>query len=135
MILLVEDNPDHEALTLRTLRKASLEADIEVVRDGEEALSLLLGETDRQTSGFIQPTLIFLDLKLPKIPGMDVLKKLRADPRTQYIPVVVLTTSDEEKDIVSSYNLDANAYLCKPLNLGDLARVLHQLGISEGAKL
>lgn len=129
-ILLVEDNPDHEALTLRALRKAGLANPVVVARDGAEALDYLFGTgayAGRDTSDF--PQTVLLDLKLPKIDGLDVLQKLRSDERTKLIPVVVLTSSDEEKDLVTSYKYGANSYIRKPVDFVQFVEATRQLGL------
>ncbi len=129
-ILLVEDNPDDEALTLRALRKNLILNEIMVARDGAEALDYLFGtgiHDGRDTS--IQPQLILLDLKLPKIDGLEVLKRLRADPRTALQPVAILTTSNEERDIVASYQLGANSYIRKPVDFDQFIESVRQLGL------
>ncbi|MHB1292244.1 MAG: response regulator [Sulfuricella sp.] len=130
IILLVEDNPDDEALTLRALRKNKILNEIIVARDGVEALDYLFGtgaHVGRDTS--IQPQLILLDLKLPKIDGLEVLKRLRADTRTALQPVAVLTTSNEERDVVSSYQLGVNSYIRKPVDFDQFIEAVRQLGI------
>ena len=123
MILLVEDDPDHELLTIRALKKSNIANDIRVARDGEEAISLLLGETA------IQPQVILLDLKLPKIDGLEVLRRIRTSEVTRMLPVVVLTSSDEERDVVRSYQLGVNSYIRKPVNFNDFAEATRQLGM------
>ena len=129
-ILLVEDNPDDEALTLRALRKNLILNEIVVARDGAEALDYLFGtgiHDGRDTS--IQPQLILLDLKLPKIDGLEVLKRLRAAPRTALQPVAILTTSNEERDIITSYQLGANSYIRKPVDFDQFIESVRQLGL------
>lgn len=129
-ILLVEDNPDDEALTLRALRKSQILNEIVVARDGVEALDYLFGtdaHAGRDTT--IQPQLILLDLKLPRIDGLEVLKRLRADPRTALQPVAILTTSNEECDIVASYQLGANSYIRKPVDFDQFIEAVRQLGL------
>ncbi|HES60253.1 MAG TPA: response regulator [Caldithrix sp.] len=130
MILLVEDNADDEELTIRTLQKNHLKNKIVVVRDGVEALDYLYGTgeyKDRDLS--ISPVLIMLDIKLPKLNGLEVLKKIKADPRTKFIPVVVLTSSDEEKDLVESYQLGANSYVRKPVDFAEFQNSVRQLAL------
>jgi CheY-like chemotaxis protein len=122
LILLVEDNPDHEALTIRALRKNHIGNEVVVARDGAEALELLFEKN-------ILPQVVLLDLKLPKIDGLEVLKRMRADPRTHLLPVVVLTSSDEERDMLSSYQLGANSYVRKPENFIDFVEATRQLGM------
>ncbi len=126
MILLVEDDPDHEALAIRALRKANVANDIKVARDGAEALEFMNGimnGTERM------PHLVLLDLKLPKVEGLDVLRAIRASDKTALLPVVVLTSSDEERDIVASYRLGVNSYIRKPVNFNDFAEATKQLGM------
>lgn len=130
MILLVEDNPDDEELTCRALRKAKIANEIVVVRDGSEALDWLFGAGEhagRDTSRM--PTLMLLDLKLPKMSGFDVLNAMRADPRTKYIPVVVLTSSSEDEDKIDSYQSGANSYVRKPVAMADFSNAVSQLGM------
>ncbi len=122
-ILLVEDNADDEALTLRAMRASEVPNIIRVARDGAEALEAVFGHADRL------PDLILLDLKLPKVSGLEVLQKLRADERTRGLPVVVLTSSDEEKDIVESYNLGANSFIRKPVDFDEFIDAVRQLGL------
>jgi len=129
-ILLVEDNPDDEALTLRALKKNNILNEVVVARDGEEALEYLFGTgryEGRDTS--IQPQVILLDLQLPKISGHEVLKRLRADKRTELQPVVVLTTSSEEADIIASYENGANSYTRKPVDFHEFIEAVRQLGL------
>jgi DNA-binding response OmpR family regulator len=129
-ILLVEDNPDHEALTIRALKKAHMANDIIVAHDGAEAMELLFGvEGDTGRRPIPVPQLILLDLKLPKVDGLDVLHRLRAAPRTKLVPVVVLTSSDEEGDVVTSYKLGANSYVCKPVDFVQFMEATKQLGL------
>ena len=129
-ILLVEDNPDHEALTIRALKKAHVMNDIIVAHDGAEALEMLFGaEGDSGRRPIPVPQLILLDLKLPKVDGMEVLRRLRGDARTRLIPVVVLTSSDEEGDVVTSYKLGANSYVCKPVDFVQFMEATKQLGL------
>jgi DNA-binding response OmpR family regulator len=126
MILLVEDDPDHEALAIRALRKANVANEIQVAHDGAEALEYL----NRAASGAkTMPQLVLLDLKLPKIDGLEVLRNIRAADKTALLPVVVLTSSDEERDIVSSYRLGVNSYIRKPVNFTDFAEATRQLGM------
>ena len=130
MILLVEDNPDDETLTLRALRKGNVGNDFMVVRDGAEALDFLFGtgaHAGRDTS--ILPQVVLLDLKLPKIDGLEVLRRVRADERTKVLPVVILTSSDEEQDRVRGYDLGANSYVRKPVDFARFADAVRQLGL------
>ncbi len=127
-VLLVEDNPDDEALTLRSLNRNSVVNDVIVTRDGAEALDYLFctGKyAGRDQSG--QPELILLDLKLPKIDGLEVLRRIRSDERTRLLPVVVLSSSDEEPDMMQSYLLGANSYVRKPVEFGRFAEAVRQL--------
>jgi two-component system response regulator len=127
-ILLVEDDPDDEALTLRELRRQNVANKIDVVRDGAEALEYLFGTgayEERDTSQV--PTLMLLDLKLPKVDGFEVLKQVRADERTKLMPVVVLTSSDEQRDRLESYSLGANSYVRKPVSFDDFREAVRQL--------
>jgi len=130
MILLVEDNPDDEALTMRALKQSKLANDIVVSRDGSEALDFLFGtgaHEGRDVSHM--PTVVLLDLKLPKVSGLEVLQRLREDPRTKLIPVVVLTSSSEDEDMMRSYQLGANSYVRKPVIFGKFADAVSQLGL------
>lgn len=129
-ILLVEDNPDDEELTIRSLRKAKIANEIVVARDGQEAVDYLLCQgkySDRDTAR--QPAVVLLDLKLPKLNGLDVLQRIRADVRTDIIPVVVLTSSSEEEDMLNSYEYGANSYVRKPVDFSGFADAVTQLGI------
>ncbi len=129
-ILLIEDNPDDEALTVRALNKNNIANEIVVARDGQEALDYLFGEgqyAGRDTSQL--PQLVLLDLNLPKIDGLNVLKQIRSNPLTQLLPVVVLTSSKEERDIVTSYSLGANSYVRKPVDFEQFLEAARQLGL------
>jgi two-component system response regulator len=123
IILLVEDNPDDVALTLRALKKSNILNEIIVARDGVEALDLLFGENP------VTPTLILLDLKLPKIDGFEVLKRLRAQTRTRFLPVVILTSSKEKLDIVNGYQQGANSYIHKPVDFNQFINAVQNLGL------
>lgn len=123
-ILLIEDNPDDVELTLRAFRQKDLQNRIVVARDGAEAISFATGDQGRGV-----PALILLDLKLPKLSGLEVLKALRDDERTALVPVVVLTSSVEEEDLVSAYRLGANSYLRKPVDFDEFLGVVGQLGL------
>ena len=126
-ILLVEDNPDDVELTLNAFRRHKLANQIHVVRDGEEALELLLGEHgDRPRP---RPKLILLDLKLPKVDGLEVLTRLKADQQARSIPVIMLTSSTEERDIVRSYELGVNSYIVKPVDFDQFTQAVRQLGL------
>src|ERR1700678_1661756 len=124
-ILLVEDNPDDEALTLRAFKRSNIRNEIAVVRDGAEALGYLFPESEVTPS----PALILLDLNLPKIGGLEVLRRMRADDRPALIPVVVLTSSKLEEDILDSYRNGANAYVRKPVKFSDFTDAVNTLGL------
>jgi two-component system response regulator len=129
-ILLVEDNPDDEALTLRALKRNNILNEVVVAHDGVEALDYLFGSGVHAGRDLSKaPQLVLLDLKLPKVDGLEVLKRLRADPRTRLQPVVILTTSNEERDIVSSYELGANSYIRKPVDFNQFMEAVRQLGL------
>jgi two-component system, response regulator len=123
-VLLVEDNPDDEELTLRSLKQCNLANDIIVARDGVEALALLHEGTQR-----VVPCVVLLDLKLPKLDGLGVLKRIREHPHTRTLPVVVLTSSAEDSDILATYDLGANSYVRKPVKMDEFARATAQLGL------
>jgi CheY-like chemotaxis protein len=130
VILLVEDNADDEALTMRALSKNNITNKIVVARDGVEALDYLFGTgayAGRDTS--VQPELVLLDLKLPKVDGFEVLKKLRADERTKLLAVVILTSSKEQQDVVNGYGLGANSYIRKPVDFEHFVDAVQQLGL------
>lgn len=130
VILLVEDNPRDEALTRRALAKSNIVNEIVVAHDGVEALEYLFG-----TGAFagrdltVMPQLVLLDLKMPKMDGLEVLRKIRADKRTRRLPVVVFTSSSEEEDVISSYNLGANSYVRKPVEFEQFLEATKQLGL------
>ena len=129
-ILLVEDNPDDVALTLRAFKKNNIANQVVVASDGQTALDWLFGEGEfagRNTTE--QPAFVLLDLKLPKLDGLEVLRAMRADPRTRLLRVVVLTTSREEQDVVESYSLGANSYIRKPVDFDEFLHVVGQLGL------
>ena len=129
-ILLVEDNPTDLELTLRVFKNYHLANRIEVARDGVEALDFLFGEGVHAGRGSIQiPKVILLDLKLPKIGGLEVLRRIKSDSRTRTIPIVVLTSSQEEKDLVKSYQLGVNSYIVKPVDFDQFTECLRQIGI------
>ena len=128
-VLLVEDNPDDELLALRALRKNGINEGISVVRDGAEALDFLFGRGDyagRSTGSL--PTVVLLDLNLPKLNGLEVLKQLRSHEETRYLPVVILTTSKEEQDMISGYSFGANSFICKPVDYDQFFEAIEQLG-------
>jgi two-component system response regulator len=129
-ILLVEDNPADVELTLHALRKEKLANKIEVVGDGEEALDFLFCRNSFSGRSFDRPPrLVLLDLKLPKVDGMEVLRAIKADPRTRAIPVVILTASKEEKDLVNGYQLGVNAYIQKPVDFEKFRDIVRELGL------
>ncbi len=123
-ILLVEDNADDEQLTLRALRQSDIPNMIRVARDGAEAIDFLFGK-----DALTLPDLVLLDLKLPKISGLEVLQKIRSEDRSRALPVVILTSSDEERDIVKSYDLGANSYIRKPVDFDEFIDSVRQLGM------
>ena len=130
MILLVEDNPDDEALTIRALNKNKIANNLSVVRDGVEALDFLFctgSYTERDPNNL--PEVILLDLKLPKLDGLEVLRRIREDKRTRLLPVVILTSSIEEQDLIKSYSLGANSYIRKPVDFSQFVEAVHQLGM------
>lgn len=129
-ILLVEDNPDDEALTLRALKKNKITNEVVVARDGAEALDLFFGPGENPGGdGHPLPQMVLLDLKLPKLDGLEVLRRLRADPRTRLLPVVILTSSREEKDLVEGYGLGANSYVRKPVDFARFVEAVRELGL------
>jgi len=129
MILLVEDNPDDEALTLRALQKGHVANLVVVVRDGEEALEYLFRTGRYADVKDPLPEVIMLDLKLPKVSGLEVLKQLRANPATSLIPVAILTSSREERDLVEGYSLGANSFIVKPVDMEQFTTAVQQVGL------
>jgi CheY-like chemotaxis protein len=130
IILLVEDNPDDEELTLRALSKANVANEIVVARDGQEAIDYLFGEGKHAGRDLtVMPTVVLLDLKLPKLSGHDVLARMRADPRTRLIPAVILTSSSEEEDKLRGYKTGANSYVRKPVGFSEFAKAVSELGV------
>jgi two-component system, response regulator len=130
IILLVEDNPDDEELTLLAFKKSNIAKEIVVVRDGAEALDYLFGtgaHAGRDLS--VMPAVTLLDLKLPKVDGLEVLKRLRAHEHTRRLPVVILTSSREQQDVLESYNLGANSYIRKPVDFAQFMEATKQLGL------
>ena len=130
VILLVEDNPDDEALTLRALKRGGVVNDVVIARDGVEALDYLFGtgkHAGRDVSN--TPAVVLLDLKLPKLDGADVLQRMRQDERTRFVPVVVLTSSSEDEDVLNSYRYGANSYVRKPVAFADFTAAVGQLGL------
>ena len=129
-ILLVEDNPDDEALTLRAFRKNNVTNEVVVARDGVEALDYLFGTgiyANRDVT--LLPQVVILDLKLPKIDGLEVLRRMRAAPQTKLLPVVILTSSKEERDLLDGYGLGANSYVRKPVDFAEFVDAVRQLGL------
>lgn len=129
-ILLVEDNPDDEALTLRALAKNNIQNTVVVAHDGVEALDYMFGTGKYQGRDVtVTPQVVLLDLKLPKLDGLEVLKRLRSAPRTMLVPVVILTSSKEEQDMVQGYSLGANSYIRKPVEFTKFVEAVRQLGL------
>ena len=128
-ILLVEDNPDDVALTLRALKSHNITNDVVVAQDGVQALALLLGAKGSPPRGGDLPAVVLLDLKLPKLNGLEVLQRIRADERTRFLPVVILTSSDEERDVLEGYSLGANSYVRKPVDFVEFTEAAKQLGL------
>lgn len=126
-ILLVEDNPQDEMLTLRALRKANVANRIDVARDGQQALDYLFGR-EGEEGGAGLPAVVLLDLNLPRLSGLTVLERLRADPRTELLPVVILTSSDEDRDRLRSYRSGANSFVRKPVEFPEFAETVARLG-------
>lgn len=129
VILLVEDNPDDEALTLRALAKNNIQNEVHVVRDGAEALDFLFARGAHAARERTPPAVILLDLKLPKIDGLEVLRQVRANPVTRLYPVVVLTSSKEDQDLLKSYSNGANSYIRKPVDFTQFLDAVRQLGM------
>jgi len=130
VILLVEDNPDDEALTLRALKKNNILNEVVVAHDGVEALDYLFGTgTHAGRNPSHLPQVVLLDLKLPKVDGLEVLRRIRADERTKLLPVVVLTSSKEDQDLLKSYSLHANSYVRKPVDFTQFTEAVRQLGL------
>lgn len=129
-ILLVEDNPQDEMLTLRALRRANVANRIDVARDGQQALDYLFQEGEfAHRSGPALPTVVLLDIGLPRLSGLEVLARLRAAPRTALLPVVILTSSDEEQDRLRSYEIGANSFVRKPVDFAEFAETVARLGV------
>ena len=125
-MLLIEDNPSDEALALRAFKKSSITSDVIVLRDGAQALEYLLGtgQSDQEL-----PYVVFLDLKLPKVDGLEVLRRVRAERRTRLLPIVILTSSNEERDRLAAYENGANSYICKPVESAEFSHAVGQLGL------
>ena len=129
-ILLVEDNPDDVELTLRAFTQSNIQNEVVVARDGAEALDHLFGTgAYAGTDADVMPAVILLDLKLPKIDGLEVLRRLRADERTNLLPVVILTSSKEERDLINGYKLGANSYIRKPVDFVQFSEAVRQMGL------
>lgn len=129
-ILLVEDDPDDETLTMRALQKNNLVNRIVVAHDGEEALDILFGPgRERSQTAVLTPALVLLDIKLPKVDGLQVLQVIRTNPHTRLLPVVILTSSNEERDLVEGYRLGCNSYVRKPVNFEEFMAAVQQLGL------
>lgn len=129
-ILLVEDNLQDEMLTLRALRKANLANQVDVARDGQQALDYLFREGEfAGREGFALPTVVLLDIGLPRLSGLEVLERLRADARTALLPVVILTSSDEERDRLESYEIGCNSFVRKPVDFAEFAETVARLGV------
>ena len=126
-ILLVEDNPNDQLLTQRAFKKSNLGNELVIVNDGEEALTYLFGNGDTEAQTL--PVLILLDLKLPKVDGLEVLQRIRANERTRLLPVVILTSSKEQDDLVRSYTLGVNSYVRKPVDFNEFVSAVQQLGL------
>ncbi len=130
VILLVEDNPDDEALTVRALKKNKILNEVVVARDGVQALDYLFGQGPHDGRDTTEtPQVVLLDLKLPKLDGLEVLRRLRADPRTRLLPVVILTSSNEDQDRINGYGLGANSYVRKPVDFDAFVTATAQLGL------
>jgi CheY-like chemotaxis protein len=129
VVLLVEDNPSDVALAMRALKKARIVNEVLVAEDGEAALDLVLGPGEANGEGPELPALILLDVKLPKVSGLEVLRRIRENPRTRRLPVVILTTSNEPSDIATGYDLGVNSYVTKPVDFIQFARAVEQLGL------
>ena len=129
-VLLVEDNPNDAALTLRALKKNKILNEVQIVRDGAEALDFLLcrGKHAGRDRG-LMPAVVLLDLKLPKLSGLEVLQRLRSEERTRLLPIVILTSSKEEQDLIDGYKFGANSYIRKPVDFTQFTEALRQLGL------
>ena len=130
IILLVEDNPDDEVLTRRALKKNNIGNEVVVARDGAEALDYLFGAGTYEGRDLsVMPQVVLLDLKLPKVDGLEVLRQIRADERTKFLPVVILTSSREQRDLVDGYGYGANSYIRKPVDFAQFVEAVRQLGL------
>ncbi len=128
-ILLVEDSVDDQTLMLRSFKKHNIANDVLVANDGVEALDFLFGTGIRAENGPVRPAVVLLDMKMPRLNGLDVLERIRGEEKTKTIPVVILTSSDEEQDMLRSYNLGANSYVRKPVDFRDFASAVGELGL------
>lgn len=128
-ILLAEDSADDQALILRSLKKSNITNPILVANDGVEALDYLFGIGSRAAEGPVRPSVVLLDMNMPKLNGLDVLERIRKDPATRKVPVVILTSSDEEQDVLRSYDLGANSYVRKPVDFNEFAEAVGRLGL------
>ena len=128
-ILLVEDNASDEELAIIALKKHNITNKIQIARDGAEALEYLFGSVDSETLKCVGPLVVLLDLKLPRIDGLEVLRRIKSHPEAKKIPVVVLTSSSEEKDIVESYRLGVNSYIRKPVDFNQFTEAVNQIGL------
>src|SRR5687767_1107464 len=130
LVLLVEDNPDDELLTIMAIEKNNMEIEVKIVRDGAEAIDYFFGTGEYAGRDLkIMPTVTLLDLKLPKISGLDVLKRIRENPATSLLPVVILTSSKEEQDIIESYKLHVNSYIRKPVDFSQFTQTVNNIGL------
>jgi two-component system response regulator len=130
MILLVEDNPDDEALTMRALKKNNIKNEIVIAHDGVEALDFLFGTGAHAGRDLtLMPTLILLDLKLPRMDGLEVLRRMRANERTRLLPAVILTSSSEQQDLIAGYGVGANSYIRKPVDFARFVEAVGRLGV------
>lgn len=128
-ILIAEDNPDDQQLALRAFKKSNLKNEIIVVNDGVEALEYLFGDGEEKSGTDTLPAVVLLDLKMPRKDGLDVLREIRKNPKTQYLPVVIVTSSKEEQDVVSGYKLGVNSYVCKPVDFNEFLSAVQHLGL------
>jgi two-component system response regulator len=128
-ILLAEDSADDQTLILRSLKKNNITNPVLIANDGVEALDYLFGTGAQADEGPVRPSIVLLDMKMPRLGGLDVLERIRNEPATKYIPVVILTSSDEEQDKVQSYDLGANSYVRKPVDFNEFAEAVGKLGL------
>lgn len=128
-ILLVEDSPDDQTLIIRSLKKSNIQNPVLIANDGLEGLDYLLGTGDRTDAGPLEPVVVLLDMNMPRLNGLDVLERIRTHAPTKYVPVVILTSSDEEQDVINSYKRGANSYVRKPVDFQDFADAVGKLGL------